>query len=272
MSTGSGRRRRRRAVSSGRWRHCESPPQPIGWSSFQGWALLKRGASPPAGAGITFDRPLALYTDRCRWDDTDGLVEIGPTVDDLVDAFVDLPEYQATNVTDIVVDGFAGKPFDMLGVADDFDLAECSQGGHPYGTQEHHFHRPWAGRHWMGPTEMSHVRVLDVEGERVVVRGLYFSGTSDEDVAELFDMLDAIRIEVEAARARWGVGASRSLSGWCETVPAVNTSSMASGSRRLTSSHLRSPAFLRLRSAARTGRPTHIGAQREYRAATYREP
>jgi hypothetical protein len=172
-------------------------PQPAGWTSFQRWALLKHGASPPAGAGITFERPLALYADRCRWDDPDGLIEIGPTVDDFVDALIVHPEYRATNVTDTVVDGFAGKAFDILGVADDFDLTGCSQGGHPYGSQEHHFHRPWAGRHWMGPTEMTHVRVLDVAGERVVVRGLYFSDTSDQDVSELFGMLDAIRIEVQ---------------------------------------------------------------------------
>jgi hypothetical protein len=172
-------------------------PLPDGWTPFQRWALLKRDANPPAGAGITFERPLALYADRCRWDDPEGLIEIGPTIDDFVDALVDHPEYGATNVTDIVVDGFAGKAFDMLGVADDFDLTECSRGGQPYLSQERHFHRPWAGRHWMGATEMNHVRVVDVAGERVVVRGLYFSETSDQDVAELFGMLDAIRIEVE---------------------------------------------------------------------------
>lgn len=87
-----------------------------------GWSVLKQGALPPSGAGITFERPLALYADRCHWDDPDGL---------------------------------------------------------------------------MGPTEQNRVRVLDVGGERVVVRAISFPTTEAEDLAELIEMLDSIEIRVE---------------------------------------------------------------------------
>lgn len=49
----------------------------------------------------------------------------------------------------------------------------------------------------MGPTEMNHVRVLDVDGERVVVGAMYFAGTSEDDLTELFDILDTIEIATD---------------------------------------------------------------------------
>jgi hypothetical protein len=170
-------------------------PLPTGWTTFERWALLKRSAIPPTGTGMTFERPLALYADRCAWADPNGLIEIGPTVDDLVDALIEHPQYGATNVREITVDGFAGKEFDMLGAPDDLDLTQCSP-GNDY-TRAPHLHRPWAGRHWMGPTEINRVRVLDVDGDRVVIRALYFAGTSEDDLAELLDMLNRIEIATQ---------------------------------------------------------------------------
>lgn len=97
------------------------------------------------------------------------------------------PQYGATDVREVTVDGFAGKDFQMLGAPDDLDRTRCSAASY----------RPWAGRWWMGPTEINRVRVLDVGGERVVMRAVYFEGTPEEDVAALFRMLDSVRIEIE---------------------------------------------------------------------------
>jgi hypothetical protein len=171
-------------------------PAPSGWQVVLGWAVLRHGAVEPAGAGITFDRPLALYADRCAWDDPDGLLVIGPTVDDLVAALVDNPQYAATNVRDVVVDGFAGKEFEMMGAPPGLDLTTCSGGRtNPGGSSYPHLHRPWAGRYLMGPSEMNVVRVVDVGGERVVIRAVFFPDTSEDDLAQLFEMLESIRIE-----------------------------------------------------------------------------
>lgn len=84
---------------------------------------------------MTFERPLALFADRCAWADPDGLIMIGPTVDDPVDALVDHPQYGATNLTDITVDGYAGNAFDMLGAPDGLDHTQCSPGTRPDGSQ-----------------------------------------------------------------------------------------------------------------------------------------
>jgi hypothetical protein len=172
-------------------------PVPDGWIIFEGWGFLKRGAIPPGGAGVTFDRPLILYADRCTWDDPGGVVEIGDTVDDFVNALLEHPQYGASNIRDITVDGFAGKDLDMLSVPDGFDISRCSAGIRPDGSRMNHMHRPWPGRYWMGPTMVSRVRVIDVGGERVVIHAMYFSGTSESDIEELFEMLDSLSIEIE---------------------------------------------------------------------------
>lgn len=171
-------------------------PLPDGWVRWVGgWAVLRLRAEPPYGAGITFERPLALYADRCRWY-SDGLVEIGPTVDDLVAAVVAHPQYGATNVRDVALSGFSGKEFEMLGVPDGLDTGACSLGDSS-GDDSGSDYRPWAGRFMMGDEEMNVVRVLDVGGERVVIRAVFFPGTPEDTMAELFAMFDAISIEIE---------------------------------------------------------------------------
>jgi hypothetical protein len=47
--------------------------------------------------------------DRYRWDEPDRPIEIGPTVDHLVDVLIEHPQYAATSMTGITVSGFAGK-------------------------------------------------------------------------------------------------------------------------------------------------------------------
>jgi hypothetical protein len=88
-------------------------PRHDGWVG-DGWALLKRRAVPPTGAGITFDRPLILFADRCTWDDPDGEIEIDYNLEDFVDALIENPQYSASNVRDITVSGFPCKELDML--------------------------------------------------------------------------------------------------------------------------------------------------------------
>jgi hypothetical protein len=160
-------------------------PSPM-WNVYEeGWAVTAPSTGSPR-TGITFERPLAIYADRCAWDDPDGLIVIGPTVDDLVDALVANPEYAATNVRDVVVDGFSGKELDMIGTPPDFDPARCSRG----------FHRPWAGRFGMGSSEMNRLRIFDVGGERVVMRALWHPGTSAQDLDILWSIFESLRIEI----------------------------------------------------------------------------
>jgi hypothetical protein len=171
-------------------------PRYDGWVG-EGWALMKRGPIPPTGAGITFDRPLILFSDRCTWDDPDGEIEIDYTLEDFIDALIENPQYSASNVRDITVSGFAGKELDILSVPDGFDLTQCSGGIRPDGQPMRHMHRPWPGRYWMGRTQTSRIRVIDVNGERVVIHAMYFYATPENDIDEIFDMLDSLNIETE---------------------------------------------------------------------------
>jgi hypothetical protein len=163
------------------------------WSVHpEGWAVTVSAGDQPV-TGITFERPLAIYADRCVWDDPDGLIVLGPSVDDLVEALVSNPEYAATNVREIAVDGYAGKEVDMIGTPLGLSTSRCSVGGILGSSFAHH--RPWAGRYGMGPGELNRLRVFDVDGERVVMRAVWHPTTSNQILAELWSIFESLRIE-----------------------------------------------------------------------------
>lgn len=113
---------------------------------------------------------------------------VGPTVDDLVTAVSSLPWAAITPPTDVSVDGFRGKEFEVTAptrspcVGMD-DLA------------------PWAttftdGMGSLSPGERSRLRILDVQGTRVVIAGYYLPGTTSlQDLAEINAIIDSVRFE-----------------------------------------------------------------------------
>jgi len=83
---------------------------------------------------------------------------IGPTVDDLVSAIANLAGFGTTTPLDIKVDGFDGKQFTVTAP----DVPDCGL--------------TWAAGeriNGMGPGEANVVRILDVNGVRVVITGAY---------------------------------------------------------------------------------------------------
>ena len=151
-----------------------------------------------SGWGTTFWIVDNVYADPC---DPGSQLDppLGPSVDDLVTALASLPGYEATAPVDITASGFSGVELELT--APDYG-EECPQ------------HRTWTAEssepRAMLPGETSRVRVLDVDGVRLVHIITEYAHTTEyeqelgipydanahaADQPELRQILDSIRIE-----------------------------------------------------------------------------
>ena len=104
---------------------------------------------------------------------------VGPSVDDLVTAISSLEGYEATGPVDITVSGFEGMEFTLTAVR------------HACGAT-------WATADritGMGSGERNLLRILDVDGVRVVIAGAYHATTPEAEVATMEQVMDSVQIE-----------------------------------------------------------------------------
>jgi hypothetical protein len=122
-----------------------------------------------------------LFSDPCLKVDTVPDMPVGPSVDDFADALAAHPKLDVTTPVDVSLDGYSGKYLDLQ-VPSDID--ECT--GNYY---------PWAPAFYaQGPNHRWHVRILDVDGVRVVIQNGDFEGTLPEDLAEMHAVIESIQI------------------------------------------------------------------------------
>ena len=153
---------------------------PDGWESFGLGVWIDENA-PPGGAALGFNRGAWLFSDPCRKDEGDPDIPVGPAVDDFVDALANHPLLDTTTPVDVTVDGYAGKALD-LNVPD--DILVCT------------VYRPWEpGIYAQGPGHLWHLRVIDVDGDRVVIQSMEYADTPSQRRTELEAMVDSIQIE-----------------------------------------------------------------------------
>jgi len=105
---------------------------------------------------------------------------VGPSVDDLVTAISNLEGFEATAATDVTVDGFSGKQFtvtapEVEGCGATWVVADRTNG--------------------VGPAEVNEMRILDVDGVRVVISGSHFPEASEEQLSALDTVIASIQIE-----------------------------------------------------------------------------
>ena len=157
---------------------------PDGWVGFGGFAVLPAtGTQAPDGMGINLGEVNGgLFSDPCQW--VEGQEDpVGPTVDDLATALAEQTGYVASTPVDVTLGGYGGKRVDLQLPS---DVGSCNNG---------EFY-PWVGSVYaQGPDNRWDVWILDVEGERIVVLGTYYPGTSAEDLAEQQAIIDSIVIE-----------------------------------------------------------------------------
>ena len=73
-----------------------------------------------------------IYADPCQWELVDP--PFGPTVDDLVSAWANVPGFDATATSDVTVDGYAGKQIEFT--VPDYNEDECRTGGTASGRKQ----------------------------------------------------------------------------------------------------------------------------------------
>jgi hypothetical protein len=106
---------------------------------------------------------------------------VGRTVDDLVAAISGLDRFQATAAVDIIVDGYAGKQFEVTAPKE----PTCQL-------------LTWATAdrtNGVGPGEINLVRILDVGGVRVLIAGAYHPDAGGASARALVEqVLDTVHI------------------------------------------------------------------------------
>ena len=110
---------------------------------------------------------------------------VGDSVDDLVAALSNLPGFEATDPIDITLDGFAGKEFELRAPA----VPACALGNGGLGT----WTRP-GGTNGVGPGEVNLLRIVDVDGVRVMIAAAHQPVVSAHGIAELRTIFDSIHI------------------------------------------------------------------------------
>ena len=156
---------------------------PAGWEN-SGWGVIK---GDPIFGFVTAE-VVNIYADPCQWE---RVAPFGPTVDDLVAAWANVPGFDATATRDVTVDGYAGKQIEFTVPV--YTEDECIQ--EVYGIWKE-ARSSNAGPNYIaqGPNAHHQVWILDVDGTRLVIAASYFPDTSPQDRAAVDQMLASIQI------------------------------------------------------------------------------
>jgi hypothetical protein len=170
----------------------DPPPIPLELTVPEGWVASNEfhlvesagaGTGPPAGAALVMgwtSNTVGVQSDPCSSKSHElPDVEVGPGVDDFVDAVASQEWFRGPAPVDARVGGASGRYFTLEGPA---DLGRCAEW------------RPWdPGFFAQGPSNKWEVWVLDAGGHRVVIVADYFPGTSRKTIAQLRQMVRSIR-------------------------------------------------------------------------------
>lgn len=160
---------------------------PAGWATTEAFVFKDRDGPGEVMFGTWIVSH--IYADSCHWRGT--LVDVGTTVDELASALMDQEGRDASAPTDVMLGGFPAKRIE-LSVPADLDIATC----------DNEFLRSWPDP---GPDESGGlpsrvgqtdvVYIVDVDGNRLVIDAGHMPASSEENLAELEEVLASIRIE-----------------------------------------------------------------------------
>jgi hypothetical protein len=162
-------------------------PVPSGWLGHD-TGVVSRGGEPPAGSGLHFWTVRNLYVDPCKIGR--GLLDppLGPTVDDLANAFATQPRLGGTIPTGVTLDGYTGQHIVLTAHAR-AGFADCDA----FAFDMWAF--PGGGvRRAVAPGQRDELWILDVDGVRLVVDLSTLPGTPAEDRAALERMVRSVRV------------------------------------------------------------------------------
>jgi hypothetical protein len=135
------------------------------------------GGSPPGE--VSFEIIDNITADPC----TNRLLNppVGPSVDDLVSALSSMKDFEATPATDVTIDGFHGKQFTLTAPAD----PQCGS------------LLTWkttTRQNGVGSGEVNEVRILDVDGVRLLICIAYTPPLPAGTLDELEGIVDSVQI------------------------------------------------------------------------------
>lgn len=161
---------------------------PSGWVSENFGRTVSKHPDQPHEMGwnpYVIDK---IFSDACSADD-ESEVDVGPSVDDLVEALLSQPGPAASSPVDITMDGYHGKRVDLT-VPAGFAPGTCRL---EVGLQ---LWKDRGGKHQVLLDDGTiSVYVVDVGGERFVIATQYREGSSEEDIAEMEAIIASIEIE-----------------------------------------------------------------------------
>ncbi len=159
------------------------------WGVPQGWWVVHSKRPGREESGVAFWDVGNIYAEGCQWVLVDP--PVGPTVDDLVSAFANLPGLAPTAAVDVTVDGYVGKQIEFTVP----DSNECKEG--QFALWQKDGNQDVAGPpDWGHPYPNMHNQlwILDVGGTRLVIDAYSFPDTSPQDRAALDAVLASIQI------------------------------------------------------------------------------
>jgi hypothetical protein len=170
---------------------------PDRWRGIPGFGL----AGPvdyvaPLGLAIVFYKSDGAFDDPCHWDKAGtgeevqpGEKVVGPTVDDLIADIRANASYTSTASTDITLDGHPGKQLDLQ-LPSGLNFASCDK---PKGVSIGRYLPLIGGVYALGSGNIWHLRVIDVDGTRLVVAVMDYAQTPAADQAAAQAILDSIK-------------------------------------------------------------------------------
>ena len=167
---------------------------PAGWETQYGSPGAIKHSDQPGELGFYFVFPDSIFADPCVGTAADPweLMEVGPGVDDLVNALLEQPHTVATGPVDTTLGGLPAKRIDLT-MADDPETATCNVNlpGHLQ-----IWYSQSADKYFvlLGDATAS-VYILDVNGDRQVLLTQYRAAASTEDLGEMQTILDSITID-----------------------------------------------------------------------------
>jgi hypothetical protein len=172
---------------------------------FEGWLMWIGATNSSDGAHVmvSITTVTNLVRHGCRdhsWADP----PVGPSVDDLAAALADLAPFRVTSPPkDVTIYGYRGKHLELTvpdlpveGPEDDRQFARCIDGNlkswvAAIDTEPGDAFYGYNGE----PGRTEEFWILDVDGTRLMIEANWSPASLREDVAEMRDILDSIRIE-----------------------------------------------------------------------------
>ncbi len=153
---------------------------PHGWLTGMEGTVLK--GEPEYG--VLFWNPFTnLYHPTCPTTVVDP--QPGPTVDDFASALAELSGLNPTSPVEVSVDGYVGKMVEFT--VPDYDEAEC---GDFMLLSDDRGDGYWA----QAPQGHHQIRILDVDGTRLMITAFWYPDTPAEDRAAIEEIIESIQI------------------------------------------------------------------------------